>query len=88
VPRYEPKVGHIVLYRLTPHDVERIGLMRTAFAHKQGTVPTVGGEIAVVVTAVWASRVLSGQGLLDGNDSLWIPQVGEGTGIGQWRRQE
>jgi hypothetical protein len=88
MPRYEPKIGHVVVYRLTAHDVEKINLLRTAFAHKQGAKPAVGDEIGVMVTRVWASRVLSGQGFLDGNDSLWIPQAGEGTGIGQWRRQE
>jgi hypothetical protein len=88
VPRYDPKVGNTVLYRLTPNDVDQIGLARAAFAHKKGTKPSVGGDVPLIVTAVWASRVISGQGILDGNDSIWVPQVGEGTQIGQWRRQE
>lgn len=87
MPRYEPKIGDVVLYRLTAHDVEKVNLMRAAFAHKNGAKPMLGDEIGMMVTRTWASRVLSGQGFLDGNDSLWIPQAGEGTGIGQWRRE-
>lgn len=88
MPRYEPRVGDVVLYRLSTYDVDQIVLQRQAWAHKKGTMPTVGEEIAVMVTRVWASRVLSGQGFLDGNDTIWIAQSGEGTGIGQWRRKE
>jgi hypothetical protein len=88
VPRYEPKVGDVVLYRLTTNDVDQVTLARQAWAHKKGAAPIVGEEIAVMVTRVWASRVLSGQGILDGNDTIWIAQSGEGSGIGQWRRRE
>jgi hypothetical protein len=87
MPRYEPQIGDLLLYRLTARDVEEINITRSAFAHKKGSKPGVGDEIGMIVTHVWASRVLSGQGFLDGNDSLWIPQAGEGTGIGQWRRE-
>lgn len=85
--RYEPQIGDLVLYRLTARDVEEINLARSAWAHKKGSKPGVGDEIGMMVTHVWASRVLSGQGFLDGNDSLWVAQAGEGSGIGQWRRE-
>lgn len=86
--RYEPKIGDTVLYRLTARDVEEINITRSAFAHKKGSKPGVGDEIGMAITHVWPSRVLSGQGFLDGNDSLWVVQTGEGTQIGQWRRRE
>lgn len=87
MPRYDPKRGDVVLYRLRPADVEEVASARLAFAHRKGTTPAVGDDVAAIITRAWSGRAVNLHALLDGNDALWVTSIVEGTGIGQWRRE-
>lgn len=87
MPRYEPKRGDVVLYRLTATDVQQVTAARTVFAHKKGTTPAIGDDVAAIITRAWSGRAINAQAFMDGNDSLWVTSIIEGTAIGQWRRE-
>lgn len=91
----QPTVGRIVHYLLTAMDVEQIHRRRVSGAgHGEnwpmGAQAHVGNPhverqtMALMVCAVSPNGNVNGQVFLDGNDSLWVYAVSEGTGSGSW----
>lgn len=93
-------VGRLVLYRLSEQDVEAIKRRRTnaksisdrleggswpegAQAHI-GNDPQVGDLLPTIVVKVWENNMFNGQVFLDGNDTLWVTSVVQGSEPGQW----
>jgi hypothetical protein len=60
-----------------------------AQAHS-GNGVRVGEVVPMIICIVWPNEhgpthdVVNGQCFLDGNDSLWVTSVKEGTAAGQW----
>lgn len=90
-----PTIGRIVHYRLTSNDVDDIHRRRDgksrnwgdvhqgAQAHVGGGVAE-GGVVAMIITHPDNGGAINGQCILDGNDSLWVTGVEEGTDPGTW----
>jgi hypothetical protein len=91
----KPSIGRTLRYTLSARDVEAINRRRVAEPYKPewpkgaqahvGSSATAGEEVALYVTRVWTDTCVNGQVLLDGNDSLWVTSVTEGTAPGTWR---
>lgn len=91
----QPSIGRIVHYKLTAADAEAVMRRREGFV-QEGWPATaqrhVGNPVSegTIVPAIVVSQltgdpsVVNAQALLDGNDSLWITSVHEGTEPGTW----
>lgn len=92
-------VGQIVLYHLTDGDVAAINSARfptVGFAQrilgimaapsgKVGSPVATGAVYPMVVTAIRPlDQSVNGQVILDGNDNLWVNNIREGFGNGNW----
>lgn len=52
-----------------------------------GSLVSLGEEFPLIITRVHADRgtpIVSGQVLLDGNDTLWVREIPYGDGSGEW----
>ena len=88
-------VGRIVHYALSERDAEAINRRRLpmerrgidwpagAQAHV-GTQVVAGWTMPMIITGLWSEHAVNGQVFLDGNDSLWVTNVSEGSSSGQW----
>lgn len=95
-----PGVGRIVHYRLAEHDVMSINMRRgdalsSRIAHEKsgamvhhGNPVSIGDVYPLIITRIWGEpseeSVVNGQVLLDGNDSLWVTSVKQGTADREW----
>lgn len=94
----KPSIGRIVHYRLAEHDVacldEQRKLRIEARSFMRGNPVSVGETVPMIIVVVWPDEYgagipgVNGQVLLDGNDSLWVTSVREGTEPGTWRWPE
>jgi hypothetical protein len=76
------------LYQLTAADVMSIKSRRSeATGRFSGSVVSVGMAFPLLLTAFTPTGGINGQVFLDGNDSLWVTNVVEGTGPGTWQAQ-
>lgn len=89
--------GRVVHYCLAEGDVVRINRRRSdEKAHRDtrdhdGAIVHVGNEVRegdylpLHITRVWpGGGLLNGQVILDGNDTLWVTSVAEGSEPGTW----
>lgn len=96
-------IGRIVHYALMAADVDAINRRRVAGAGHQfawpmgaqahsGNEALVGEHVPMIVCVVWPNERgltgVNGQVILDGNDSLWVMNVKEGTEAGTWHWPE
>lgn len=92
-----PTIGRIVHYKLTVADGEAINRRRVKGAGHgdnwpEGAQAHVGNPASAgqIVPAIVVSQltndlsVVNAQALLDGNDSLWLTSVHQGTAEGEW----
>lgn len=92
-------LGRIVHYKLTQADAVRINRRRWDFErhrtrdtyHDTGYVAHWGAEVIagdvlpMIVTRTYDwTDAINGQIFLDGSDTLWVQDVKEGDGEGQW----
>ena len=76
-----PTPGRIVLYTLSASDASAIYQQRVGGAPVVGNAVSPGDVFPMMITRVWAgSPSVQGQVFLDGNDTLWVTSVPEGTG--------
>ncbi|MCU1301748.1 MAG: hypothetical protein JWQ87_2032 [Candidatus Sulfotelmatobacter sp.] len=93
-------VGRTVLYVLSKYDAEAINGRRAAGENHSlaggaqqhiGNYHNEGDVVPLTVVRVWPDEFgpgipgINGQAVLDGNDSLWVTSVKEGTETGTWR---
>ena len=73
------RFARIAVYRLSERDVHRI-------ADLPGVNNSVrpGDEAAMLITRDWGDGEVNGRVFLDGEDTLWITSVKEGSGVGQY----
>lgn len=96
-----PAVGRIVRYKLTEDDATGINRRRkdadnfgardnhTGYAVHVGNEVQAGDVAAMVIVRVWPDdRLVNGQVLLDGTDTLWVTSKLEGDRAGEWSRLE
>lgn len=97
----QPTIGRILIYKISPEEAEQINRRRTeivdwplgAQAHIGNSAQN-GDEYPLVVVRVWPDEFgpgipgVNGQLLLDGNDTLWLTSVAEGTAPGTWHWPE
>ena len=71
------KIGEIVLYALTPEDIEEVCQRRYRGPLFGGGVPHYWHTVPAIV--VWVhddgGKTFNGQAFLDGNDTLWVRDV-------------
>lgn len=89
-------VGKIVLFKLTSKEVERINSRRSDAQHAHagsnlsGYQVHVGNEVRegdvlpMLIVRVWEGGLVNGQVFLDGNDTLWVTSIHEGSEAGQY----
>lgn len=77
-------VGRLVLYKLSEQDVEAINANRKTDECFGGNSPQVGDLLPTIVVKVWENNMFNGQVFLDGNDTLWVTSVVQGSEPGQW----
>lgn len=92
-----PRVGQILIYKLSQKDAEMIAARRTVVNGVGGAriyygIPVGESyEFPLVVVRAWPNEggsgipSVNGQVLLDGNDTLWVKSVQQGTAPGTWR---
>lgn len=101
-PKSKPSIGRVVHYQLTLVDADAINRRRVrpeliaglidVGQWPEGIQAHVGNEcyageiLPCIVTKVWADNAISGQVLLDGNDTLWVTTVpySPGSNQGAW----
>lgn len=96
----KPSIGRIIHYVLSTEDAEQINRRRVADtesptwpkgsqAHKGNRV-SAGEIIPAVIIVAWPADIygVNAQGFLDGNDSIWLTSIKEGTEPGTWRWPE
>ncbi len=90
--------GLMVLYRLTVEDAKATNMRREdarqnrdkmlaerpGFQAHVGNGVSEGETVPMTITCVWPDKSVSGQVFLDGSDSLWVREVTEGEGPGEW----
>ena len=93
----KPTIGSIVLLTLSATMAAQINGRRTdrasiferiqqklwpegAQAHI-GNVVAEGDVFPVIVVRVWAENCISGQAVLDGNDTFWVPSIGRNSSV-------
>lgn len=79
----QPTPGRILHYKLTIDDAERINA-RIRTAAMSGNYVEGSEVVPLIVTRAWPGQMVNGQALLDGDDSIWLTSVPEGTGMGTW----
>lgn len=92
--KQKPTAGRIVHYTLNEYDAERIERVRsltTGGGEKPfiGNTARAGDVVPMMVVRPWTDSAgnvtcVNGQAFLDGNDTLWVTSVAEGTGTGTW----
>jgi hypothetical protein len=81
-------VGRIVIYKLSKQNVSEIYGQRLRSG--PGNPIQENLDVPLIVTAVWPEEFgpgkpgINGQAILDGNDTLWVKSVCEGSGPGTW----
>ena len=80
-----PSVGDMVIYKLKASEVMRINARRSDAqnAHVGNTVRAIE-EFPMLIVRTWENGMVNGQVFLDGNDTLWVASVTEGTEAGQF----
>ncbi len=77
------RVGSMVEYRLTVHDVGQI-MARRKKREESGNAPVVGAKYPAVVVAVNGAGINNLRVFLDGEDSLWVKFRTHGDRAGNW----
>lgn len=90
----KPSIGRIVHLKLSADCADQINRRREPGAgHSEGWPkgaqahsgnPVREGEIVPMIVTLVFSECVNGQAILDGNDSLWVTSVKEGTEPGTW----
>lgn len=95
-----PSLGRIVHLRLSAGcadsinkrradaQASRVGEQETGAQVHVGNPVAEGDEYPLIITRVWSDTCISGQVLLDGNDTLWASSVLAGDEPGQWHEPE
>ena len=78
-----PSVGDMVIYKLKASEVIRINARRSD-AQNAHVGNTAVEEFPMLIVRTWANGMVNGQVFLDGNDTLWVTSVTEGTEAGQF----
>ena len=87
-------IGRIVHYKISGQDQARIEQQRTSLMRvvaqtgepvpHQGNYANQGDVFPMVIVRAWSDKMVNGQVLLDGVDTLWVTSVAEGDNPGQW----
>lgn len=89
-------IGRIVHFKLTAKEVERIntrrddardgqaGQQKTGFQVHVGNEVREGDVLPMLIVRVWEGDMVNGQVFLDGNDTLWVTSIHEGSEAGQY----
>ena len=81
-----PKLGAVVIYRVTQAEANAVNELRTTAAHRHAGNKVHGGdELPLIVTKVH-EKSFNGQLLLDGNDTCWVKSTTIGTDEGQCQK--
>ena len=84
----EPTIGKTVIYRLSVTDTAKINEYADSGGNRNCSFVRTGDEVPLIITKVgrieWGLPGINGQIILDGNFSLWVTSVREGTEPGQW----
>lgn len=89
-------LGKIVFVKITADQAEMINRRREDYNKTEvpawplgaqahvGNATKEGDEYPMIVTREWSEGYFNGQLMLDGNDTLWMTSVLQGSELGQW----
>ena len=89
-----PKVGDVVLYRLSENDAAAIATRRASDhgrANIAGNEALAGDAFPMIIARVWdddPGSAVNGQVILDGQDTHWATSVRAGAGPGSFSRRD
>lgn len=76
----EPRLGQIVMYRLSYLDIQQIATLPGPNNYVMR-----GHKFPMVITRDWGSNAgVNGTVFLDGTDSLWVTSIQNGSGEGEY----